>query len=159
TKPKGQGFGLGLSLAYGLLRQYDGWIDLDSEPGRFTRVELYLPTEKKERTPKSIQHNGKGRLLVVDDESLVLNFAGMYLERSGYEVCKAMTPEEAIVTFRSYSSQIDLVITDLSLPGMSGQELIRILHDINPRARFLVSSGLEERELAEAAMEEGVFGA
>jgi anti-anti-sigma factor len=98
------------------------------------------------------------QLLVVDDEAMVLNFTAAYLQRSGYHAFTAETPDAALEILREHGDIIDLVIVDLSLPGMSGFELMRRMREIRPAMRFLVSSGLSETDLAEAAAIEGVLG-
>jgi anti-anti-sigma factor len=156
--------GMGLPVAYGLLRQYNGWIDLASEPGRYTRVALYLPIEPAEiklepaTTPEDAAPR-LTRLLVVDDEALVLNFAAAYLERAGFCVNKAGHPQEALSVLRDHGDAIDMAIIDLSLPSMSGRDLMRQMRQLQPRLRFLISSGMGEADLAEAAQEDGVCGA
>jgi two-component system, cell cycle sensor histidine kinase and response regulator CckA len=129
TKSLGQGTGLGLATVYGIVQQNEGFIHVYSEPGQGTTIRIYLPrcmegnvalsTLKSGTTPAG---HGETVLLVEDEES-VLNISRAMLERQGYSVLTATTPDEALHIARSFSGKIHLLITDLIMPGMNGRDL------------------------------------
>jgi PAS domain S-box-containing protein len=142
TKERGKGTGLGLSMAYGVIREHNGYITVQSEPNRGTTFSIYLPAVDKasafmggRKALPSLE--GRETILVVDDDESVLNFVRESLEIYGYRVLTSSDPLYALKTFQSEHRKIDLVITDMAMPTMSGKELIHAIRAINPATRVL----------------------
>jgi signal transduction histidine kinase/ActR/RegA family two-component response regulator len=148
TKPAGQGTGLGLSMAYGAVKQAGGWIEIDSDVGRGTAVTVFLPCSTEAvttplETPRAQAELPRGTetVLVVDDEDIVRALARRVLERFGYTVLTAVDGEDAMEQFRSRSDAIDLVISDLTMPGMTGVDCLNAMRAVRPDIAFVLSSG------------------
>jgi len=157
TKPVGKGTGLGLSTVYGIVQQHHGWIQVDSELGRGTTFQIYLPRHFVPRevllagtSPEAVP-GGKETLLLVDDEDLVLHVGRDFLEHLGYTVLLARDGQEAIEVFARERHRIDLVVLDLTMPRLSGLEVMQQIRQLDPQARILLSSGYHERTPALAA--------
>jgi PAS domain S-box-containing protein len=150
TKGKGEGSGLGLPVVYGIVKNHSGWIDVASEPGKGTTVSLYFPAraegagqerEKTEVRSKRQKAGGGEKLMVVDDEKMILDSSRALLEAEGYRVVAAADGEEAVEVFARDGRDVALVLLDLELPRLSGVEVLRRMRQINPAIRFLVTSG------------------
>ncbi len=148
TKGPGQGTGLGLASVYGIIAQHQGWINVYSEPGRGTAFRIYLPAAPAEpRVTEPAPAAAEGRLtgsetiLVVDDEDPILSLLKRSLPAYGYRILTAQDGREALEIYRQQGSEIDLVLLDLSMPGMSGREVLAKLLEMAPQARVLVASG------------------
>ena len=148
TKPQGQGTGLGLSTVYGFVRQCGGSIGVLSTPGRGTSIELLLPRARvtadgKPSTPASADRGTPGRetVLVVEDEEAVRQFAVESLRRHGYQVLQSSGGEEALKLAASHDGAIDVLLTDVVMPGMKGPELAARLRALRPGVRVLLMSG------------------
>ncbi len=134
TKEPGQGTGLGLSVAYRIMQQHDGWITLSSRQGTGTQVTLGLPAgevpevEEEDRYLVPSTHTNAG-ILFVDDESDIRELALPLLQQEGYEVFSAMDGNEALDIMRRSGAQVDVVITDLQMPRMDGKTLLGELRD------------------------------
>lgn len=147
TKKKGSG--LGLASAYSIIRNHNGLLTVDSEPGKGTTMSIYLPVSKgKPRkkelvTPKSIE--GRGRILLMDDDEIVRQVGAQMLTVLGYEVDEACDGEETLQKYHealNSSSPFDAVILDLTIPGkMGGKETITRLLVLDPQVKAIVSSG------------------
>jgi CheY-like chemotaxis protein len=164
TKDVGKGTGLGLATVYGIVKQNDGFIDLRSEPGQGTVFTIYLPRhlEKgvRERTDAMVPtiHPGQETILVVEDESPLLNVTQRMLERRGYNVLTANTPGQAIQVAREHAGNIDLLITDVVMPEMNGRDLAKNILSLYPRAKPLFMSGYTADVIAhQGVLDEGVF--
>jgi signal transduction histidine kinase/ActR/RegA family two-component response regulator len=148
TKPVGEGTGLGLSMAYGAVKQAGGWIEVESIVKRGSSVTVFLP-RSTEAAPRLVEQSrsrpetptGTETILVVDDEDVVRTLARRVLERSGYTVLTAMDGEDAMEQFRHHSDDIDLVISDVTMPGMTGVECLMAMRQVRPDISFLLSSG------------------
>jgi CheY-like chemotaxis protein len=159
TKSLGKGTGLGLSIVIDIIEQSGGFVDVDTEPGRGTTVRVYLP---KARAPQAettakvddSSPRGSGTLLVVEDDETVRSFLCRILEQAGYSVVQAATGERALEIEASYAGQIDLLFTDVVMPGMSGRELADILVTRRPGTPVLFVSGYNEEMIADR----GVLG-
>lgn len=148
TRPEGSG--LGLSTSYSIIKNHDGLITADSEPGAGTSVSCYLPAASH-LEPPSIEkttaelHTGSGRILVMDDDSFVRSSLVKILTRLGYEVEVTQNGDDAIVRYRqSFQTEerFDAVIVDLTVPGgKGGKETIRALRQIDPDVKAIVASG------------------
>ncbi len=145
TKAMGQGTGLGLASAYGIIKGHDGYIDVASEKGHGTTFRIYLPASEKkvENTVYATEQiiEGSGTILLVDDETIVLDIGVEMLERLGYTVLKAKGGREAIEAYKQNQDKIDMVILDMSMPGMGGGETFDKITEINPNVKVLLSSG------------------
>jgi PAS domain S-box-containing protein len=145
TKGMGRGTGLGLATVYGIIQGHKGMIDVTSEPGCGTTFEIYLPATDKAivREPSGGQEvcRGTGTILLVDDERMVLNVARQMLEYLGYRVHCVGCGQEAVALYHEKKDEIDLVILDMIMPGMSGGATFDHLKQANPQIRVLLSSG------------------
>lgn len=163
TKEKGKGTGMGLAMVYGVVKNHDGFITVDSEPGEGTSFTVFLPAVEKEikrdeTEVKDLPH-GKGTILVVDDEEVIRNFAKETLESLGYSILVASNGEEAVAVYNSNKGSIDLVILDLIMPKMGGDEAFHRLKLINPDVRVLISTGFGIAEQTTEMMKDtGIAG-
>ena len=154
TKGPGKGTGLGLSTVLGIIEQSNGFIEVDTKPGSGTRFRLYLPTTSLSQidvasTPDSgLDMRGSGTLLVVEDEEPVRALLGRILGAAGYTVLAAATGEQALDLEAHHGGPIDLLFTDVVLPGMSGCELAEALASRRPGMPVLYASGYNEEIVA-----------
>ncbi|WP_319576115.1 response regulator [uncultured Desulfobacter sp.] len=163
TKDVDKGTGLGLATVYGIVKQNDGFINIYSEPGQGSIFRIYLPrylaaTESPEKK-NSDKFNQKGTetILLVEDEPSILKMTRMMLERTGYTVLAAGTPEEAIALAREHAGEIHLLMTDVVMPGMNGRDLARNLLSLYPNLNLLFMSGYTANLIAHhGVLDEGV---
>jgi PAS domain S-box-containing protein len=146
TKERGKGTGLGLSIVHGIVKSHQGYIHVESQRGIGTTFTLYFPVLVADGAPdvKSVPPIERGNhetILVVDDEELIREMLREYLEDQGYSVLTAADGHEALNVYEKTESAIDIVITDLGMPEMGGEQLYACLRDINPAAKVMVSSG------------------
>jgi two-component system cell cycle sensor histidine kinase/response regulator CckA len=146
TKQKGKGTGLGLSTVYGIVKQSGGYIWVESTPGMGARFSIYLPRVEEAVEPKTMRTpaeslTGSETILVVEDESAVRTLVRKALERYGYRVLTAGTPNEAIELARITGDRIHLLISDVVLPQMSGRALADRILPSKPETRLLFMSG------------------
>lgn len=157
TKERGKGTGLGLSIVHNVVTNAGGFIEVESKPGVGTTFHLYLPvnTGPLTRTDTDIKRRlkrGTGRLLVVDDLDLVLEFASNFLKQAGYQVFTANSAEAALKVLVQQKGSIDLLLSDYSMPGKNGWQLIQEVNTRWPLIRCLLASGyLDDEERAEIA--------
>ncbi len=152
TKAHGEGSGLGLAVVHGIVKDHGGEVRVQSEVGKGTIFSIILPliedmsedllTETQEEVLK-----GKGeRVLFVDDERMVSDFNRVMLETLGYEVVIETDPERAVEVFRKSSSGFDIVITDKTMPRMTGFDLAAQIRALRPDIPIIICSGLQEKE-------------
>ncbi|WP_437516692.1 ATP-binding protein [Sorangium sp. So ce1099] len=148
TKPRGKGTGLGLATVYGIVKQWRGYIELASQPGEGTRVEIYLPlaarpaASRRGRAAHAAPRPGEGgTVLVTDDEEAVVTLASRLLAQSGYTTLTARGPLEAVRVCEAQRGRIDLLLTDVLMPEMSGCELAERLVKLRPDMKVLFMSG------------------
>ena len=148
TKEAGRGTGLGLATVYGIVKQNNGFIGVDSTPGKGTTFTIYLPRSEAEAvhapvSPVEESPLGPGHrtILLVEDEPAILHMVRQLLERWGCTVLAAESPAEAIRRSREHHGGIDLLLTDVVMPDMNGRELSRRVQEMRPGIRCLFMSG------------------
>ncbi len=154
TKEKGKGTGLGLATVYGIIKQSNGHIYVYSEPGMGTTFKIYFPAVKQRRITKNKKETnksskGKGqKILVVEDEYLVRELILDTLKNLGYQVIEASNADQALKVFHERKGDIDLVLTDLIMPGMNGKQLMEIISKEAPELQFLIMSGYDDNAIS-----------
>jgi PAS domain S-box-containing protein len=147
TKDIGQGTGLGLASAYGIIKSHGGHIRCNSEVDRGTQFCIYLPVtdeqvgEAGKEAPVVTGVSGTETLLLVDDEEMIRELTGDYFASLGYTIIKAATGEEALDICRHYHEEIDLVLLDMNMPGMGGHKCLTEMHTFFPELKVLIASG------------------
>ncbi len=163
TKPVGQGSGLGLSVVHGIVKAHQGVITVESEPGKGTVFHIYLPpqiSEEEETPPESktvFSGNGE-RIMFVDDDEFAGRAMEKVLKRFGYQVRWFTHPEKALADFLTRPAEYDLVVSDLAMPGMTGEKLAAALLRIRPNLPILMTTGLIDPAILKQAREMGVCG-
>ncbi|MFP4052893.1 MAG: response regulator [Phycisphaerae bacterium] len=163
TKPHGEGTGLGLAGAYGSIRSHQGLIECYSRPREGTVMRLLLPMHSVQQRPAgslpvTSYVYGRGRVMVVDDEEIVRNFAATALRNLGYEVALCRDGVEAIEYVRRHSGEVDIVVLDLIMPRLGGADTLRQLRQIEPDLDVLISSGFTKGEIVSECLEAGAVG-
>jgi len=161
TKEVGRGTGLGLSTVYGIVKQSDGYIAVSSAVGKGTSFRIYLPRVDQPATAADANESGTRRvgfetILLVEDEEVVRQLANRILAASGYKVLLAKSGEEAERICIEYSGAIQLLITDVVMPGMSGRDLVQKIAGKRPGMKVLYMSGYTEQVLQETDIKSGV---
>jgi len=159
TKPGG-GFGLGLSSVYGMVQQCGGAITVESEPGQGATFKIYLPLAEEESGPhrqegRAVATSGKQTILVAEDDAGLRELATRVLSRAGYQVYTAGRHDEAEEICRQHGSEIDLLVTDVVMPEVSGKELADRLTSRFPRLRVLFMSGYTDEVVVKQGVREG----
>ncbi|HEY4031914.1 MAG TPA: ATP-binding protein [Caulobacteraceae bacterium] len=161
TKPVGEGTGLGLATVYGIVKQADGWIALDSKLGEGTAFRIFLPVhtppvgapaptpEAAKPRPAARDLSGVGRILFVEDEDAVRGVAARLLRARGYEVIEACDGEEALELAELHAGQIDLLISDVIMPGLDGPTMLKKARKYLGDAPVMFISGYAEAEFSD----------
>lgn len=162
TREMGRGTGLGLASAYGIIKNHRGFITIYSERGKGSTFNVYIPASS--RTPAAEWPaeeeiiRGTGTILLVDDEEMIIEVGSEMLKSLGYQVLQASNAEQAVEVYRNVQAQIELVILDMIMPGMTGGEVFDQIRQINPGARILLASGYSINGQAAAIMKRGCDG-
>jgi PAS domain S-box-containing protein len=162
TKHQGQGTGLGLSVAYGIVANHGGFIDVTSRPREGSRFDIYLPIAgaqkeeiEKKRKPSTTKKKGipaQGQtILFVEDELRQVELMQRFLERNGYRVLTAVNGFEAVDIHLRHKDEISVVVLDLGLPGLSGWEAFQKMKQTNPSLKAILATGYIAPEIASAA--------
>ncbi len=163
TKGMGKGTGLGLSTVYGIIKQHNGFIIVDSRPGKGSEFKLYFPRHAageeliKAERPERIIASGSGTILIAEDDESIANISTMMLKTQGYTVLTATSVDEAIRLAKTFEGSIDLLITDVIMPVMNGKDLARTLASFRPEMKILFMSGYTADVIAEhGVLEQGI---
>ncbi len=147
TKKLGEGTGLGLAVVHGIVESHEGAVNVYSEPGVGTSFHVYLPVFEGEAVPgetqNRIQYNmkGKERILFVDDEKIITDIAYDALSRYGYRINVFHRSTDALEEFQRAPSEYDLIITDMTMPDMSGLDLAEKIRELCPDMPIILCSG------------------
>ncbi|MCP4340693.1 MAG: PAS domain S-box protein [Desulfobulbaceae bacterium] len=164
TKEVGRGTGLGLSSVYGIVKQNNGFVNVYSEPGRGSTFKIYLPilsctvAETIDEKVTVIPRGNGEMVLLVEDETVILNVGKEMLEQLGYVVIAAASPSEAITKAHTHTAEIQLLMTDVIMPEMNGRDLAKKLVDIKPDLKCLFTSGYTANVIAHhGVLDENIY--
>ena len=159
TKGPGRGTGLGLSVAYSILKEHRGLFVVDSEPGQGSTFRIYLPIESNTTTATGLtietDRSGKDTILIIADEQMLRASLEETLVTQGYKVFTAVNGEQGVEVFQQHKDDITVVICDLGLPGLSGHEVIKKIHANRPGTRIIATSGFMDSEALQKLNQSG----
>jgi len=149
TKEIGKGTGMGLAVVHGIVKDHKGIILVESELGKGTTFSIYFPAVEKEAVVETQTDEklptGNERILLIDDEESMVKLGHQRLERLGYKVEATIDPNDALELFRSQPNQFDLVITDLTMPQITGDKLVKEILNIRPDIPVILCTGFSEK--------------
>jgi len=163
TTKGGKGTGLGLAMVYGIMKQHEGFINCYSELGHGTTFRLYFPVVSKEteenlELDSAVPLGGSETILLVDDEEFLCDIGSQILTRAGYTVLTTINGRDALDLYRNQRSDISLVLLDLIMPEMGGEECFQELVNIDPKVKVIISSGFLSDGTTEEATVLGIRG-
>lgn len=161
TKVDGKGTGLGLSVTHGIVKNHNGAITVHSEPFKGTVLHVYFPMVEIDHSPvesniRETDLEGNERILIVDDEAQIVDMAKQVLSRLGYQVTIRTSSIEALETFQANPHAFDLVLTDMTMPNMTGDILSQKIMEIRPDIPIVLCTGFSERISEEKAASKGI---
>jgi len=159
TRDMGRGTGLGLASVYGIIKNHEGFINVESQKNRGTQLEFFLPASRKPAPQKQLAveklSRGQGTVLLVDDEEMIIDVGKRMLDKLGYETLTAMNGTEALEIYKTRGNDISLVILDMVMPKVSGGETFDRLRQINPTIKVILCSGYSIDGQATEILERG----
>ncbi|MBF0468992.1 MAG: response regulator [Desulfamplus sp.] len=161
TKPEGKGTGLGLAVVLGIVKNSHGYILLESEPGKGTAVHIYIPLLEKQINAKFLVeersvYTGSGHILLVDDQLPIIRMEKLMLERMGYRVTTMTNSRDALELFRKSPDRFDLVLTDFTMPGMTGEQMACAMISIRSDIPIVICTGFSENITEKKALQLGM---
>jgi signal transduction histidine kinase/CheY-like chemotaxis protein len=160
TKQQGEGTGLGLSVAHGIIKSHGGYVTVESKPGKGTTFQIYLPIAKEQMLSKdgevSATTGGNECILIVDDEDILVELNKQRLSKLGYDVVATTNSTDALDIFRKEPDRFDLVITDYTMPNLTGMDLAAELLKIRATIPVILCTGHSETVSPEQVKESGI---
>ncbi len=162
TKKRGEGTGLGLALVHSIVKQAQGHIILDTKIGKGTKVNIYLPIAKETNSsedlflPEFSKMRHEERIMVIDDEEAISSAIKAFLEIAGFNVQAYSNPSDALAVFSQKSKMFDIIITDMTMPGMTGVELARKIKQLRPDIPIILNTGYADEEVRAVAETAGI---
>jgi signal transduction histidine kinase/ActR/RegA family two-component response regulator len=165
TKEQGKGTGLGLAVVYGVVQSHNALIDVESAVGRGTTFRLYFPipllSEQLIDSSSAVESytiGGTETILLVEDEEALIDMVRLILESKGYKVFTAQDGNEAIKVYKLHNNEIDIVLTDMGLPEMTGLDMFKKLKKVNAKVKTIFASGYFEPDIKSEIMKAGAKG-
>jgi len=160
TKKNGEGTGLGLAVVHGIVKSYGGGIQVSSQVGKGTTFEIYFPAsetlEVREEVAETLLPTGYETILFIDDEEMLAQAGRLMLEKLGYKVTTRTSGVEALELFKAEPRRFDLVITDLTMPNITGDKLASRILEIRPDVPIILCTGFSTKITQEKAREMGI---
>jgi signal transduction histidine kinase/ActR/RegA family two-component response regulator len=160
TKETGKGTGMGLAIVHGIVKSYGGFVTYNSQLGKGTVFDIALPSHKEDTAPETEPSEvipvGTERILLIDDENVLVEMGQVMLEKLGYRVTVRTNSLEALTTFKNQPDAFDLVITDQTMPGITGIDLAREMLQIRPNLPIILCTGHSNLVSAENARSMGI---